>query len=332
MVAFNELRSAHDLNRLHIQEQLEISPAYQRDVVWPPGDQTRFIDSLAKQLPIPSMCISLDYKTEHRQVIDGLQRMASIIKFLTQSDWRLSNLDDVDNRIANKTVESIKRNHPDIYNRIENTTLPITVLRCDLSKQSHQEYIFQIFHRLNSGGLKLNNQEIRNCIFQGKFNDLLKDIVSDNLFVKLFSINPNKKYRQSNEELVLRILSFSEGYETYKGPLSKHLNTFMSKYRNAEESDLNNFKKSSISALKLLYENILEEEPLPRLSKVTTEALIVGIIVKFDTLAKTPDEKLKNMYTTLREDPQFSLEALKEGLAARERVIKRLRRAVEIFR
>jgi len=152
IVAFNELRSCADLYRLHVADQLEIQPEYQRDVVWPAAEQTRFIDSLAKQLPIPSMCLSLDYKTDNRQVVDGLQRMSSIIRFLSENDWRLSNLPDIDKRISNKTVDYIKREHPDIYSRIENTTIPVTVLRCDLSKRSHQEYLFTIFHRLNKGG------------------------------------------------------------------------------------------------------------------------------------------------------------------------------------
>ena len=165
IVAFNELRSCADLFRLYSASQLKIMPHYQRDVVWPPSAQTRFIDSLVKQLPIPSMCISLDYKTEKRQVVDGLQRMSVIVKFLSDMNWRLSNIDDIDKRIANKTVEFISRQYPEIYRRIENTTLPVTVLRCDLSKRTHQEFIFTIFHRLNTGGLKLTNQEIRNCIY-----------------------------------------------------------------------------------------------------------------------------------------------------------------------
>lgn len=77
IVAFNELRSCADLFRLYEENQLEIQPDYQRDFVWPQTEQTRFIDSLAKQLPIPSMCISFDYKTDKRQVVDGLQRMSS---------------------------------------------------------------------------------------------------------------------------------------------------------------------------------------------------------------------------------------------------------------
>ena len=331
IVAFNELRSCADLFRLYEARQLNISPDYQRDLVWPASSQTRFIDSLTKQLPIPSMCISLDYKTEDRQVVDGLQRMSSIIRFLSEKQWRLSNLEDIDQRISNKTVEYIERRYPSIYSRVENTTIPVTVLRCDLSKRNHQEYLFTIFHRLNTGGLKLNNQEIRNCVYTGPFNRLLKEIVSSEVFVQTFSINKRRKPRQSNEELVLRILAFSENIDEYKGPLSKHLNSFMAKYREGDGDILEIFRQKFMNALKMLYTRILDEEPLPRLSKATTEAIMVGIIVNFDNLKEKENQDIKEMYNSLRLDPLFSLEALKAGLAAKEGVIARLTRATDIF-
>lgn len=83
IVAYNELRSCVDLVRMHGSGKLELQPDFQRDVVSKAGDQSRFIDSLVKQVPIPSMCFSLDYKTQHWKVIDGLQRMSSIVKFLS---------------------------------------------------------------------------------------------------------------------------------------------------------------------------------------------------------------------------------------------------------
>ena len=331
IVAFNELRSCADLFRLYDDGQLNISPEYQRDLVWSPGYQTRFIDSLTKQLPIPSMCISLDYKTEQRQVVDGLQRMSSIIRFLSERDWRLSKLEDIDKRIANKTVEYIIREHREIYERVKNTTVPVTVLRCNLSKRTHQEYLFTIFHRLNTGGLKLTNQEIRNCIYTGPFNRLLRRIVAHKTFVRTFSISKHRKYRQSNEELVLRILTFSENFINYRGPLSKHLNSFMSKYRYANDDIIEIFENGFMQALTLLYERILAEEPLPRLSRATTEAILVGIIRNYETLNLKKDKELVEMYVRLRADELFSLEALKEGLAARDRVVGRLKRATQIF-
>src|SRR5207237_2158764 len=79
IVAYNELRSCADLFRMYTQGILDIQPDFQREVVWKSPAQTRFIDSLMKQLPIPSMCFSFDYTTQKWTVIDGLQRMSSIL-------------------------------------------------------------------------------------------------------------------------------------------------------------------------------------------------------------------------------------------------------------
>jgi hypothetical protein len=64
IVAYNELRSCADLFRMKQQGILEIQSEFQRDIVWKGPDQTRFIDSLIKQLPIPSMCFALDHKAQ----------------------------------------------------------------------------------------------------------------------------------------------------------------------------------------------------------------------------------------------------------------------------
>ncbi|MEG2724157.1 MAG: DUF262 domain-containing protein, partial [Acinetobacter sp.] len=58
IIAFNELRSCADLHRMYKSNQLTIDPDFQRNLVWSAASKSKFIDSLAKQLPIPSMCIS----------------------------------------------------------------------------------------------------------------------------------------------------------------------------------------------------------------------------------------------------------------------------------
>ena len=177
IVAFNELRSCADLARMTNDGVIDLQPHFQRDIVWSTTEQTRFIDSLVKQLPIPSMCFAFDHKNEAWIVIDGLQRMTAIVKFISGGDWKLSNLKDIDQRLAGVVAAAFKTGAGDrkkIFDRIQNKTLPITVLRCDFSKRAHMEYLFTVFHRLNSGGSKLNNQEIRNCIFSGAFNNILR--------------------------------------------------------------------------------------------------------------------------------------------------------------
>lgn len=332
IVAFNELRSCADLVRMHNAGQLIIKPDFQRDVIWPNTAQTRFIDSLVKQLPIPSMCLSLDYKTEKRLMIDGLQRISSIIKFLdNKKEWRLSNLEDIDPRIAGKTNSYIKEKHFDIYSRIENLTIPVTVLRCDYSKKSHMNYLFTIFHRLNTGGNKLSNQEIRNCIFDSRFNTTLRSLVENPNTRNLFSLEPEKSYRFAYEELFLRVFTFSESLDKYKGKLAKFLNDYMDEKRKASEEEINKKNIDMLRTIDLLYKEILDGKPLPRLSKATTEAILVGIYTNIDNLEDMENKQLRQKLKKLRGDKNFSVESLKEGLSATDKVKQRIERALEIF-
>lgn len=334
VVAFNELRSCADLLRMYKEKQLDIQPDFQREIVWGNAMQTRLIDSLVKQLPIPSLCISLDYKTQERYVIDGLQRIASIVKFLNTeatNEWKLAKLMDIDERISGKTNLTIKIKYQDLFNKVQNTVLPITVLRCDYSKKSHKHYLFTIFHRLNTGGSKLSNQEIRNCIYNGSFNSFLKEAVVYENYLSLFGIAPNKIDRFSNEELVLRFISFSFKKDEYKGQLAKFLNEVMDKYQNVSMEDIEEFRDVFQRTIDLIYQKILDSAPLPKLSKATTEALFVGIAKNITTLESETKNELVLRYNMLRHNELFSVESLKEGLAQKERVINRLNKAIEIF-
>ena len=293
IVAFNELRSCADLVRMYKTGQLIINPDFQRDVVWSNPAQTRFIDSLVKQLPIPSMCLSLDYKTEKRLMIDGLQRISSVIKFLTDGEWRLSKLEDIDARISGKTSEYIKEKNSDIYSRIENLTIPVTVLRCDYSKKSHLNYLFTIFHRLNTGGNKLSNQEIRNCIYNGKFNNLLRKLVNLKVTRNIFNLEEDKTYRYAFEELFLRIFAFAESFDKYSGKLAKYLNEYMDSKKNISENELKVMEDNLKRSLNLLYNKILDGQHLPKISKTTTEATLIGIITNIDSLENENSQQLQ---------------------------------------
>jgi len=236
IVAYNELRSCADLFRMHTQGILEIQPDFQRDIVWKGPDQTRFIDSLIKQLPIPSMCFALDHKAQKWIVIDGLQRISSIVRFLEGGDWKLSELDDIDPEIAGKSVAAIKTSTTALhhyYTRVENLSIPVTVLRCDFKKKSHMEYLFTIFHRLNTGGMKLNNQEIRNCIYGGTFNRLVKELDEFPPWRRLNKMRPGQTYRFTKQEIIIRFFSFCDLYKNYDGHLAHFLNTYMHANQNA---------------------------------------------------------------------------------------------------
>lgn len=331
IVAYNELRSCADLVRMYTMKQLEINPDFQRDVVWQKPAQTRFIDSLIKQLPIPSLCISLDYKTDKRLVIDGLQRITSIINFLEDDEWKLSDLEDIDERIAGKSVHTIKTKTKEIYERVQNLSIPVTVLRCDYSKQSHNDYLFTIFHRLNTGGNKLNNQEIRNCIYNGPFNSQLKHLATSIKWVTLLDLKKEGIYRFANEELILRFFTFYDSIDKYNGKLAKYLNTYMFTNRYPEIGFLEAKEILFNETVDTIQQNILDNKPIGKISKATLEGLLVGVAKNIDQLKNRQPEDIKKLYHDFRGLDDFSIDNLKEGLSAKDKVISRIKAAINVF-
>ena len=76
-----------------------------------------------------------------------------------------------------------------------------------IEKDSHPEVKFEVFERLNTGAVKLNDQELRNCIYRGRYNELLKRLSQNKDFLFLFGLKePDKRMR--DRELILRFFAF----------------------------------------------------------------------------------------------------------------------------
>lgn len=330
MVAFSEARSCHDLARLHEKKKLMIQPAFQRNVVWGNAEQTRFIDSLAKQLPIPSMCIGLDYKTETYQVIDGLQRISSIIRFLTDNEWSMAQVEGVDGSIAGKTPGKVAAANPRIYSRIEDALLPVTLIRYDWANKAHREYTFSIFHRLNSGGKKLTAQEIRNCIYAGAFNDLLRELVDSEVARKLFGIREGRVSRFGEEESVLRFFAFADDYLNYKGNMTRHLNDYMDEKSKMGKAELRDKKAAMLRTLELVCFRILEGEAWGK-SKAVMDAVAAGVYRNIGKLEGLADAELRRRYDELLGCAEFQTERMQGGIGSKAGVGKRIAIGMEIF-
>jgi len=329
IVAFNEQRSCADIFRMYQKGQIEINPDFQRGEVWKNPAQTLFIDSLIKQLPIPSMCISLDVSSQKRMVIDGLQRISSIIKFFdSKTDWKLSKSDDVDQRISDRKVSEIRAKSPNLVEILENVTIPITVLRCDYRNPEHMKYLFQIFYRLNSGGNKLYNQEIRNCIFQGPFNSLLKELARTQLWFDFAKTDKTKvdSARFNNEERILRFFAFYQSYSDYKGKLAAFLNSYMDENKNSEHDKIKWFENLFVATLTIA--NRLNRRFD---SKNVAEAVMIGIAFNIETLNDEDGEALDEICDNLFKQPIFAPEEMKEGLGSEEKVKSRIKTAISVF-
>lgn len=332
VIAYNELRSCADLFRMYEKDRLLIDPDFQRDFIWENPMQTRFIDSLIKSLPIPSMCIALDNATDKRTVIDGRQRISTIVRFLEErkKPWRLSKLDDINPIISGKTPKQIKDKNRKYFDRVEEQILPITVLRYDKGKKNHMNYIFKIFHRLNTVGKPLKNQEIRNCIYGGPLNDLLRNLDQLPEWRHLNRMKPDDNYRFLKQELILRFFAFFyQEKEIYTEGMAKFLNNFMSEHRDDDEDLLQERERIFKRVVLLLFSKIFNgKEPEENISANVLYPVMVGIAKNIDVLEKTQSLELSNRYRTLIQSEAF---ADKANLANTTIVKNRLQAAEDTF-
>lgn len=332
IVAYNELRSCADLVRMHSSGKLELQPDFQREVVWKQDDQSRFIDSLVKQLPIPSMCFSLDYKTQRWKVIDGLQRMSSIVKFLAPAEWRLSNLPDIHPALRSKRNADLRNGTDEqkrLYTRVEDVSIPVTVIRCDYTQRSHMLYLFTIFHRLNSGGVRLTNQEIRNCIYSGEFNDNIKAFDHENLnwqYIKRRIWGSMDRFR--SVEVLLRVLAFGDRRTQYDGNLAKFLNTYM--HEKAGTPGVAGELTTKLELVAARAKAVLLSVEQKKLPLLVMEALLVALYSNLDGLAERSDDELKEAYQQMLKRPSFA-DGARYAVASVSNVTQRLEAAVEAF-
>lgn len=88
---------------------------------------------------------------------------------------------------------------------------------------------YDLFERLNTGGVKLHAQEIRNCVFRGEFRNLLKELSQDNNFLKVVKLADNEQRSASYEECVLRFFAFFDEYKLFEHSVVDFLNDYMIK-------------------------------------------------------------------------------------------------------
>jgi hypothetical protein len=224
----------YDLAVRQILDMLEnrdinIAPEYQRKFVWEHKRQSEFIESVFLGIPVPSLFMATN-KDATWDVVDGVQRLSSIVHFAGTHDQRkkilntetaliltgLEKLTTFDGRAFSALPKSIQLS-------FTTRSIRVTVLndKSDLSVR------FDLFERLNSGGVVLQPQEIRNCIYQGKFNDQLKQLSDDPDFQHVVRVSPVDKMSGLCEELVLRFFAFADRYRDFDHSVLEFLNTYM---------------------------------------------------------------------------------------------------------
>jgi hypothetical protein len=190
-------------------------PSFQRKYVWTDKLASKLIESILLKVPIPPIYLSQNDDFE-LDVIDGQQRIYSLYRF-TNNQFALRDLDVLKELNGTRFFELDGK----IRRQIETHTL-----RCVLvTNESHPEIKFEVFERLNTNTAPLNAQELRNCIYRGSLNEILKNCVEDVNWRSIVGrARPDKRMRE--EEIALRFYAFKrEGLASYRTPLKFWLNS-----------------------------------------------------------------------------------------------------------
>lgn len=119
-------------------------------------------------------------------------------------------------------------------------------------KDSDRDLKFEIFERLNTGAVSLNDQELRNCVYRGPYNKLLTDLSQDGDFRSLLGLN-NFEKRMRDVELVLRFSAFYHStYLKYKPTMKRFLNDDMEKYQFIQDKEVDELKNAFKNAVTIV--------------------------------------------------------------------------------
>lgn len=184
-------------------KDLIVIPEFQRKYVWDVKMASRFIESLILGLPVPGVFFCQEKETKKMLVIDGQQRLKSLQFFYNKRFGNnLFALKGVQPDLEGKTIDDLEVNDKI---KLDDSVIHATVIKQDAPTDDNSS-IYMIFERLNTGGLKLNPQEIRACIYHGPFNELLATLANNDYWKKIYTV---KNSRLKSEELILRFLTLN---------------------------------------------------------------------------------------------------------------------------
>ncbi len=235
------------LSDLIRDKNIDLSPGYQRRNRWEPSRKSALIESFLINVPVPPIFLNEDNYGEY-SIIDGKQRLTAIHEFLT-GNLRLTGLkifpeiNDLQFHELPAKLQSVIKTRP--------TLRAVIILR-----QSDEDIKYEVFRRLNTGGVKLNAQEVRNSVHTGTFNKVLLQLSEDKDFHRLLGIkikSKSKIYQEMNDvELVLRYFAFRDYWTEFDGGITRRLDSYMADNKNMAGDEINDAHNDFLNTLSVV--------------------------------------------------------------------------------
>ena len=296
--------------------------------IWNDVRKSRLVESLLLRIPIPVFYVAAD-KEDKWSVVDGLQRISTIHTYVA-GHFPLTKLEYL------KKLDSCR--YTDLprpmQRRISETQLVVNVIE----PGTPGEVMFNIFRRINTGGMMLNGQEIRHALHPGPVRDYLKKLSTAKEFLNATD-NSIRTNRMADRECILRFLAFHiNPWEEYSvNDLDGHLGRTMKRINKMDSSERidisNDFKKSMKAAFRIFKQNAfrkcydLDDKRRP-ISKALFEVWGVGLARRSDReigiLVKKRQKIIHQFISLMNDDQEFDT-AISYSTGSPSRIIKRFR-------
>lgn len=269
---------------------IDFKTEYQREEdLWDVVKQSRLIESALLGLRLPAFYFE-EVSKKNWKIIDGLQRCCAIRNYCVNESFALCDLEFLN-------FNGLKYSELSFELKRDIRMLPVTVNVLGKGAPDKVKYI--LFQRLNTGGEKLEPQEIRNAVFQGKAIELVKEMAHNDWFKKV-TRNKIPTKRMQDQDFVTRFMAFYLlGYENYKPDLDNFMNTCLEKIKKGEISDntiatmKEDFSKSMILAEKIFGDDAFRKrESESDKKRPINKAYFEVIAVSFANLSKTDCDRL----------------------------------------
>lgn len=324
-------KSVADLVSMLDQKEIALDPHYQRSYVWDNKKASLLVESILLNVPIPVIYVEEDDESKWN-VVDGLQRLNTLRRFFA-NEFKLTGLEVLSE--LNKSQFSTL--NPKAQRVLKNGILRIIVIL----QESHPEIKYDIFQRLNRGAVRLNEQELRNCLYRGSFNELLKELRKDKTLQKILGLQ-SEHPRFVDAELVLRCVALMDRYDPVTGNISQYvgkmkgfLNAYMQENKNAPPKKIEEVRKKFTRSIAGAYD-VFGDKTFRRVNPGTKEperqvnrALMDVVMVSFEkfenaALAAKSREINALLLEIQKDDPEFS-SAITYGTSDRAKVEYRLK-------
>lgn len=272
--------SVKELISMVNEGEINIAPDYQRQFRWDEERQSKLVESIFLGIPVPSLFMATNSDNTW-EVIDGVQRLSTIINFAADLDSKARDFIG-----HSEALRLTNLNKLYFFNNCSYSDLPTNVQLdfrlkplkvITLSDKSDRQVRFDLFERLNTGGVRLSEQEIRSCVYRGAFNDMLKKLANDSNFL-LITKKPEKAFSDGTmEELVLRFFAYYYDRTSFSHDVKNFLNEYMGKNDNKNLLEMELLFRQVCQILSALPYGVVKSANRRNTSTVMWEAVTVGL-------------------------------------------------------